>query len=1276
MMTEIRPNLRPDDVALPPELEGTHSLHRDYYDKANTQLRTIYATRNDAPTLKDGPDVIFRKDGRVWSIQDYSAGKLWTIHAIFGQDGRPLDHGTRKNGDGIQKSYHDDDTLEAEGPSEGGRSEGVWRYWYADGTLQAEGAFRQSAKLGPWKYFNPDGSVKAEEDYRDDGTLWVVFWAGGFKHKEGLRRKDAEGHWRDVGPWKYFNPDGSVKQEEDYRDDGTLWVVFWAGGSKQAEGLRRKDAEGHWRDDGPWARYENGKLSYTDVYKLGNHVRRIQNPEPILNAMRSKPDWRAQLEAIDKARDGVPGYTYLQALHATGELVPELALAIGLEAYHQDWEPVFAVILSYGEAMIAPVDAEATSLAAEKYPNPNRSALLCLWRWELGGRQPVPTLYEPLLKCVLKSNDVLTDHNRVAVEKLRELVKSYPTDVRQTLVRDQWGKPIPAYAGLAADPEIVQQTIDAVLRLDKFSLRHDRARAASLKSMLEEVGAMALPGLIAALQGDGKKAPARQVLVQVLAKSGAPESASVLLEFVNDKVDAAALAAREGLVSLGELTLPAIEEALGGRSKALKIAAAETLGKLEPSDAVRGVAERRLAAEKNAELRALLEPIAAAASREPAVEELPPGYAAIVAERAALADRRDAVLAELEAQPSDGHVKAFLTEQLATEPSLAVLFAERFMAGPPLRGLDWDAIVWPLHRQHQQERIGWLGAEMFTRRREGRRWTLPELYRAARKHDARTRDPIPEETPGPFPQALAYFLSRGERVPTREVVLAWLEENAPSVSAKAFAAHVDDAAKPVRDIAVRGLIAAGEASIAVTLPLLAGSTKQQEAAAEVLRAVPRAVSIAPLEAALAKEKNAKRREALESALLSCRLAAGTLDVETLDATLATRAPATVAMPKEMPELRWRGGTSLSEPATRWLLAALRIDDGSGPPNAELAGVRSQLEDEPAHALCRAILASFPETPAERWVRYQRALLGDDTAMYGLGKMLGNDVYRFSADFAAHGVEVLRRNPTASAVRWLEHYSLRSKGKLEREAEQAMRALASDGGRDELVDRSMPRLDDEASRALVTERLENAMCTCRRWTIDAWRDFVLGNPIAAALAPRILFACFEGATLRPFRVVDGAPVDLEGHAFELRGSVGIPHPVELDAATIDAWIDVFAEPPFEQLDRPATPDASEVLRKAMPTPPILADELLEALEESGFVAEIPEDAGLVWGARKRLGATWTLRVGHTAYSARSRRPVEGSTLVVEGVSVEGDGAVPAALWSEALQAARRLVPTLA
>lgn len=1226
-----RPELTPDDLVLPDASSATHELQRTYYDDAKTQVHFVSAVKQGT-TVKDGPDWEFRKDGRLWSVRDFSEGLLWTIHVLFAGDGKPLDHGTRTNGDGIQKAYHDNDVLRAEGPSVGGRSEGVWRYYGPDGTLLREGGFRASERAGVWKFYR----------------------------------------------------NGALTQEEDYRDDGTVWVTFWDGKHKTREGLRRKDANGQWRDDGPVAHYEKGKLTETSIYHMGGFVRRIHNPEKVIKAMRSSPDWKAQRKAIDKARDHIQAYEFLEPLHATGELDPHLALSIALEAYNQAWASVAPVVFSYGQAMVPVLDAEASVLAKESYPNDNRCALLCLWRWELGGKEPLPEVYEPLLKHALAYNAELSDHKRITVEALRELLKSYPTDLRRALVIDKWGKPLSAYAGLAATPETVQQAIDEVLKLKKNVFRYNPTRAATLKSLLEETSELSVPLIVTAMQGAGKKAQARQILTEVLAKSGAPETAGTLLELVDDKVEESARAAREGLATLGEAALPAIEEALGGRSKSLKAAALDALGKLEPSDATRAVAQRRLAAEKNAELKAALEKLASGVVEAPVVEALPAGYAALLADREALAERRDAVIAELEGLPSYAHVQAYLAEKIAHDPKLAVLFAERLAAelrkdAPPVRGLDWQQVIWPLHKRGDFERVAWLAAEIATALPEkgslNLKYLLPDLYRAARPLDARF-NPIPEETPGPFPQALAFFLSRDEPVPAKKPILTWLEANAASVSAKAFAKHLDDAAKPVRDLALRGLIAAGDLAIEVTLPLLEGSTKQQQAAAEVLRAVPRKESVAPLEAAIAKEKNAKRREALESALLSCRLAAGSLDVETLDGILAGRAPASVTMPSDTPELRWVGGKPLSEGAVRWLIAALQTEDGSGPPNAELAGVRLQLEDEPAHALCRAILASNQESPTNRWVRYQRAVLGDDAAMDELGKVLGSDVYRFSADFAAHGVEVLRRHPTPAAIRWLEHWSQHSKGKLEREAEQAMRSLAAQQSRDDLVDRAMPRGDDDASRQSVTARLENAMCTARRWTPESFRELVLAHPVAAKVASNVLFACFVDDEVHPFRVVDGAPVGRDGSAFELRGGVGIPHPVELAPEVIDAWIDELAEPPFEQLDRPATANASEVLDRALPAAPIVAGELLDALEKHGFVAEAPEDAGLVYGARKRFGAAWTIRITHSAYSAGSRRPVEGSTLVVEGVSIEGVGQAPAALWSEALQAARRLLPTLA
>ncbi|MCB9622130.1 MAG: hypothetical protein H6723_02215 [Sandaracinus sp.] len=100
-----------------------------------------------------------------------------------------------------------------------------------------------------------------------------------------------------------------------------------------------------------------------------------------------------------------------------------------------------------------------------------------------------------------------------------------------------------------------------------------------------------------------------------------------------------------------------------------------------------------------------------------------------------------------------------------------MIFAERLEAelrkdAPPVRGLDWQQVIWPLHKRGDFERVAWLAAEIAIALPEkgslNLKYLLPDLYRAARPLDARF-NPIPEETPGPFPQALAFFLSRTNR---------------------------------------------------------------------------------------------------------------------------------------------------------------------------------------------------------------------------------------------------------------------------------------------------------------------------------------------------------------------------------------------------------------------------------------------------------------------------------------------------------------------------------
>lgn len=85
---------------------------------------------------------------------------------------------------------------------------------------------------------------------------------------------------------------------------------------------------------------------------------------------------------------------------------------------------------------------------------------------------------------------------------------------------------------------------------------------------------------------------------------------------------------------------------------------------------------------------------------------------------------------------------------------------------------------------------------------------------------------------------------------------------------------------------------------------------------------------------------------------------------------------------------------------------------------------------------------------------------------------------------------------------------------------------------------------------------------------------------------------------------------------------------------------------------------------------------EALPELGFDAS--GRATLDYGTRTFVVELdeqlepWVVVDG----ARQAKAPGLRASLTVDGVYVEGDGTVPAALWSEALQAARRLVPTLA
>jgi hypothetical protein len=111
--------------------------------------------------------------------------------------------------------------------------------------------------------------------------------------------------------------------------------------------------------------------------------------------------------------------------------------------------------------------------------------------------------------------------------------------------------------------------------------------------------------------------------------------------------------------------------------------------------------------------------------------------------------------------------------------------------------------------------------------------------------------------------------------------------------------------------------------------------------------------------------------------------------------------------------------------------------------------------------------------------------------------------------------------------------------------------------------------------LLGERLEGHMLAGRRWSAQAFAELVLAHPVLSRVARSIVWGWYgaDGALRRAFRIdesggragIDDAPVS------DPDASIGIVHPVELDAAAVTRWQQLLADyeivPPFAQLGRP-------------------------------------------------------------------------------------------------------------
>jgi len=108
------------------------------------------------------------------------------------------------------------------------------------------------------------------------------------------------------------------------------------------------------------------------------------------------------------------------------------------------------------------------------------------------------------------------------------------------------------------------------------------------------------------------------------------------------------------------------------------------------------------------------------------------------------------------------------------------------------------------------------------------------------------------------------------------------------------------------------------------------------------------------------------------------------------------------------------------------------------------------------------------------------------------------------------------------------------------------------------------------------RLEQAMCTRRRWDAAAFQVTQARHPLASHLARRLVWGAWDsnGSLLGTFRLCeDGTLADAADDPWQIPDGarIGLPHRLDLDDSTAAAWAQLLADyeilQPFPQIGRP-------------------------------------------------------------------------------------------------------------
>lgn len=92
-----------------------------------------------------------------------------------------------------------------------GAAEGLWVTYHENGKMAALGKWKNGRKTGPWKYWNDDGSLREEVTYTNEGNHKVSYYPSSKKKSDGSFLASGK-----IGKWVYWDEGGKEKANCDF----------------------------------------------------------------------------------------------------------------------------------------------------------------------------------------------------------------------------------------------------------------------------------------------------------------------------------------------------------------------------------------------------------------------------------------------------------------------------------------------------------------------------------------------------------------------------------------------------------------------------------------------------------------------------------------------------------------------------------------------------------------------------------------------------------------------------------------------------------------------------------------------------------------------------------------------------------------------------------------------------------------------------------------------------------------------------------------------------